>query len=474
VYTEFEEVVLFEFSSQMGRFQFVHQNYGQFPGSNTFTVIVGRNGTGKSRLLRSLILNLMGGVLSGEHWDRSERGGRYEPVGNLQASEQPTHIISVSTSPFDRFPLPRRGNLVAGYTYLGLRGLPSSNLSLAYLSKIVGTLFLSAQSNPVQAEAVAGVLEYLDYEPAISVSLQLIPDVFIKELAASAENPHKAIEQRMMRTIGPYLANEALQSYRQMFEASTEDVMRAVELLQTRQPSRRQRTIHLRLDKQGIGIGDIEGGSADFLSGDFVLSEALLLLRVGMLRLKDVVLYKRGKRESFNISDASSGEQAVVLSLLGIGSQIKNGALVCIDEPEICLHPEWQERYIHLLYRTFSHFEGCHFVIATHSPQIVAQLPAGNCHVMSMETGIAEPSKSFSHKSIDYQLAEVFQAPGYRNEYLSRTALTLFSSVSKKRAFDLEARITMGKLERMIHLLHDDDPVRDLILALKEMRSAYE
>ncbi|KXV15622.1 hypothetical protein CR51_02105 [Caballeronia megalochromosomata] len=456
----------------MGRFQFVHQHYGRFPGSNTFTVIVGRNGTGKSRLLRSLILNLMGGVLSGEQWDRSERGGRYEPLGNLQKSEAPSHIISVSTSPFDRFPLPRRGNVVAGYTYLGLRGLPSSNLSLAYLSKIVSTLFLSAQSNPAQAEAVAGVLEYLAYEPTISVSFQLIPEVLLKELA-NAEHPHEALEERM-RNSGPFFPNDAVNGYRQMFESPTEDVKRALDLVQSRRLSRRQRTIHLRLNKHGIAIGDTEGGSADFLSGDFVLAEALFLLRVGMLRLKDVVLFKRGERESFNITDASSGEQAVVLSLLGIGSQIRDGALICIDEPEICLHPEWQEKYIHLLYKTFSHFEGCHFVIATHSPQIVAQLPAGNCHVMSMETGTAEPANSYSHKSIDYQLAEVFRAPGYRNEYLSRTALTLFSSVSKKRGFDLEARITMGKLESMIHLLNNDDPVLDLILALKEMRSAYE
>ncbi|MGF6977570.1 hypothetical protein QFZ94_006020 [Paraburkholderia sp. JPY465] len=264
-------------------------------------------------------------------------------------------------------------------------------------------------------------------------------------------------------------------AYRLLLDATPDDVHRAIELIQARPVSQRKKPIHLRLDQQGLDVDLGESGHLDFRdAGGLRLQEILLLLRVGLLRLRDVVLIKKDKGESFHINDASSGEQAVVLTLLGIGSQIKDGSLICIDEPEVCLHPEWQEKYIHLLYRTFSHFNDCHFVIATHSPQIVAQLPAGNCHVMSMETGVATPAGSHSHKSIDYQLAEVFGAPGYRNEYLSRTALTLFSSVSKKRSFDSGALETMEKLEKMVHLLNEDDPILDLILTLQEMRRQYE
>ncbi len=449
----------------------MHRHHGRFPGSNTFTVIVGKNGTGKSRLLRSLVVNLLGG-LSSEQWDRSEHSNRYEPIGRLEKSNTPSHIISVSTSPFDRFPLPKRSAVTLGYSYLGLRGLPSSNLSLTYLSKIVTTLILSAQSNSAQAGAIAGVLDYLDYEPAISVSFQLIPDMLLRELD-NAPRPHDFIHDRM-RKAPMFNPAELGQAYRQILEATTEDIRSALDIVQSRKLSKRQRTLHLRLDRFGLRVTPTEQLNIDGLEGAFDITEFLLLLRVGLLRLRDVVLFKKGKDESFRINDASSGEQAVVLTLLGIGSQIQNDTLVCIDEPEVCLHPEWQEKYIHLLYRTFSHFSGCHFVIATHSPQIVAQLPAGNCHVMSMETGIATPARSYSRKSIDYQLAEVFGAPGYRNEYLSRTALTLFSSVSKKRGFDSGALETMAKLEKMVHLLNEDDPVLDLILTLQEMRGQYE
>ncbi|AJX82366.1 hypothetical protein BG97_3190 [Burkholderia pseudomallei 7894] len=90
-----------------------------------------------------------------------------------------------------------------------------------------------------------------------------------------------------------------------------------------------------------------------------------------------------------------------------------------------------------------------------------------------METGLAIDASSFSRKSIDFQLAEVFGAPGVRNEYLSRIALNLFASVSKVRRFDADARKTLQSLEKVLDLLQKDDPVYDLIMALKEMHKNY-
>lgn len=60
---------------------------------------------------------------------------------------------------------------------------------------------------------------------------------------------------------------------------------------------------------------------------------------------------------SFSIKDASSGEQSIILSILGIASKIKDNSLICIDEPEICLHPEWQEKYIEILTQTFTNYK---------------------------------------------------------------------------------------------------------------------
>jgi ABC-type glutathione transport system ATPase component len=199
----------------------------------------------------------------------------------------------------------------------------------------------------------------------------------------------------------------------------------------------------------------------------------LLLSRFGIVKLKEVVLKKQGAPETLRMSDMSSGEQSVVMGLLGIGSQLQNGALICIDEPEVCLHPAWQERYIQLLSNIFSHYRGCHFIIATHSPQIVAQLPEDKCYVMDMEDGMARRSDEFSKRSIDYQLAALFNAPGFKNEYLSRIALNIFVKVVKEKKFDSEVIVDYKTLEKAYEFLRSDDPVRGIIESIREMYDAY-
>ncbi|MBO0356368.1 hypothetical protein J0X19_00285 [Hymenobacter sp. BT186] len=91
---------------------------------NIFTIIVGKNGSGKSRLLSSIV---------SEFIDTSRKDLFYNDIGFretslkgvLQHSGSPQKIITASTSPFDRFPLGRKFEHITGYSYLGLRDLPS-------------------------------------------------------------------------------------------------------------------------------------------------------------------------------------------------------------------------------------------------------------------------------------------------------------------------------------------------------------
>jgi len=225
------------------------------------------------------------------------------------------------------------------------------------------------------------------------------------------------------------------------------------------------RRLNITVTGRGLNIGSLV---------DIDMNSVLLLAQSGLLRLREVVLHKNEFDRPIKLHEASSGEQAVVMGLLGIGSHITDGSLICIDEPEVCLHPEWQEKYIELLFNTFRMYRGCHFLIATHSPQIVAHIPEGNCYVMSMEDGVARSASDYSQRSIDFQLAEVFDAPGFRNEYLSRIALNAFARVSKTKRFDEQSTGDLAILRRMVLGMRANDPLIDLIAALEEMASTYE
>jgi hypothetical protein len=90
-----------------------------------------------------------------------------------------------------------------------------------------------------------------------------------------------------------------------------------------------------------------------------------------------------------------------------------------------------------------------------------------------METGESVNAANFIKQSADFQLARVFKSPGFKNEYLSRIALNVFVKVSKHKAFDNGDISNFNLLEEFIDCLEKDDPVYELILALRGMRITY-
>lgn len=456
--------MLYSYSNAVRTFNFASSQGDPSSEQNTFTILVGRNGTGKSRLLRSVVINLLRHEVDLDSFTREERiNFNSEPDGELDLRWSPTRVICASTSPFDRFPLPRRDQTHEKYSYLGLRGLPSANLGLSYMSRVMFSLLNAVHRSRDQAASIESVLRYLGYEGSMSAMLQLAPIRFIDELL-EASDPVALVHEFVNRSMVPFLNDNApaLNTLRTLTEPDLREVIDAARQIGSAARSRR---LSITVSRYGLSLDSMSG---------IDMNNVLLLARSGLLRLREVVLHRCEFDQPIKLHEASSGEQAVVMGLLGVGSHITDGSLICIDEPEVCLHPEWQEKYIELLFNTFRQYRGCHFLIATHSPQIVAQIPQGNCYVMSMEDGIARNADDYSQRSIDFQLAEVFNAPGFRNEYLSRIALNAFAKVSKTKRFDEQSRVDLVILRRMVLEMRANDPLRDLIAALEEMALAYE
>ncbi|CDG99756.1 ATP-binding protein [Xenorhabdus bovienii] len=161
------------------------------------------------------------------------------------------------------------------------------------------------------------------------------------------------------------------------------------------------------------------------------------------------------------------------MNILGISSVIKDNSLILIDEPEVCLHPEWQEKYIKLLIDIFKINKKCHFIITTHSPQIIANLGEKNCFITSIEDGKSKKSINYINKSSDFQLATLFNSPGFKNEYLTRLSLNLLSKIISEKSVDHEDKKIMEELLLIKNKLHEKDPLLELITSLDEMVKYY-
>lgn len=424
-------------------------NENILPGQNVFTAIVGRNGTGKSRLLRSIV-------------ERQLKSYTDYVTHGAGSSDLPVNVIAVSLSPFDRFPLgggmgfPKGDPLVDEskdfYFYQGLRGLYTSNYSLSYMTKIVGALIRAMSTEAGRLGTVLNVLEYLGFHKSIRVNFVCsMTRLTLKKIA-----DNNSLDGHLINNRRPGHELKRLIFRLEGLPGKTTEVIEAI------------RYYLERFNGEHIELPITEAGALRSLAGEPINELFATLLDYGILKLRGVYLHKNGLNKEFKISDASSGEQGVVLTMLGIAARIKDGSLICIDEPEICLHPEWQERYIELLLSTFRNFKSCQFLITTHSPQIVSRLETENCFVLDLNANDLLNASDLNMRSIDFQLATVFNAPGYKNEYLMRELLAVVSKITRRVQLESADYEVLSKAKRLKPNMDPTDPVLDLVLLLEE------
>ena len=75
--------------------------------------------------------------------------------------------------------------------------------------------------------------------------------------------------------------------------------------------------------------------------------------------------------KNLSLDTLSSGEQHELVLFHSLLFEVRKESLVLIDEPEISLHVAWQQQFLSDLKEIFD-LLGVHFLIATHSPSIIA------------------------------------------------------------------------------------------------------
>jgi len=428
-----------------------------YPERNIYSILVGKNGSGKSTLLGNLAEELTKNLSKTrkQNEDVSNNFYNYE-------KEFPNEIIAVSTSPFDKFPLDRY-NRQKYYTYLGLRDINSSTIGLGYLSKIISSLIDSISKNPKQAFEICNVLKFLNYRDVIDIIIDINFNVeHLFELLQKV-NSFKELEDEMRNVHFPKIFNK--QFFINSDDTFNERKLRKLNkiIAEIVHNYHRSRRFNISIFQYGFEKNDLPTD----------IENIIFLLEAGLFKLKDVLLNTVSNNERYSIKEASSGEQSIILSILGIASRIKDNSLILIDEPEICLHPHWQEKYMEILIHTFDKFRNCQFIIATHSPLIISKLSSSNSFIINLEEGRINSSENYINNSVDFQLVNVFNNPGFKNEYLLRIAISTFTKVSKYKKFDTQDVENLRILSDNLKHLRRDDPVYDLIYTLIKLGEKY-
>jgi len=90
---------------------------------------------------------------------------------------------------------------------------------------------------------------------------------------------------------------------------------------------------------------------------------------------KNIPIFENSSGDKFDINELSSGEKQLFLRTLAIKMLNPENSVILIDEPELSLHPKWQQRIVDV-YRKIG--KNNQIIIATHSPHILGSVRKEN------------------------------------------------------------------------------------------------
>jgi hypothetical protein len=162
-----------------------------------------------------------------------------------------------------------------------------------------------------------------------------------------------------------------------------------------------------------------------------------------------LALTRRDSPEIVVFDSLSSGEQQILTMITKITAGVQPDTTVLIDEPEISLHVAWQAQ-LPIVLRKFSEGLNCSFVVATHSPVVIAAAADKNdrCFVMSdRRLHSLGPDQT---RSVESSLFEGFQT------------YTPFTHHIQERCAEIISRIVESSDEDGGVLNEDQGPLNEL------------
>ena len=97
---------------------------------------------------------------------------------------------------------------------------------------------------------------------------------------------------------------------------------------------------------------------------------------------KSIPIFTNSSGDKFDINELSSGEKQLFLRTLAIKMLNPENSIILIDEPELSLHPKWQQRIVDV-YRKIG--KNNQIIIATHSPHILGSVRKENIMLLDKD-----------------------------------------------------------------------------------------
>ncbi|MDR7308232.1 AAA family ATPase [Rhodoferax saidenbachensis] len=141
-----------------------------------------------------------------------------------------------------------------------------------------------------------------------------------------------------------------------------------------------------------------------------------------------IAVVRRDSGEVVVFDSLSSGEQQVLTMVIKIVSDLPPGTTVLLDEPEISLHVAWQRQLPQVL-RIFADALHCSFVVATHSPIVIASATDERNHCFTMKDGFLSEVTPAKRHSVEASLFEGFNIYTPHTHHIQERCAEIVSQV---------------------------------------------
>lgn len=433
--------------------------------SNYFSLMIGNNGTGKSRILSEVARFFK---KTEKHSDPNLSKHSY-----FEYNITPSKIIAVTNSISDKFPTDqsfmRFPPLSKGfyykdfyYNYLGTRSRYFNSSKNFLINRALQIVFENYSERDISRN-YRHIFDYLNYEPVIKLNYQFINPT---NSGFKPINPNSMIS---------YVKNIGIDRHLNISKYLVSTVEeRAYELcdfiLQRSYYGSNNNELTVNFSEKNIGR--IQKNELLYTENFHEYELISILEKIGLIRTMKVQLFKKYGM-SFSFDDASSGEANILSTLLSLVPLLKDNSLILIDEPEISLHPLWQAKYIDLLNKTLGNVSGCHVIIASHSPFLASDLKPHNSSVVSLKSkkGIIHSNlinKSTYGWSAEDILLNVFGMETTRNFDLYESVSEALYLLANGQKFDEKLIAIKYKLREFYPSILDTDPIKPVIKAIFE------
>lgn len=182
-----------------------------------------------------------------------------------------------------------------------------------------------------------------------------------------------------------------------------------------------------------------------------------LLKQNKLINRIEVYLKKNGKEIS--MLNASSGELALITSIIYLSTIIDENTVILIDEPENSLHPKWQKEYVQTLFDIFYYYQP-KIIIATHSPLIVngAELFTEDPKIYKAQNFTLELQKK-EPLNLEETYFRFFNISTPQNRFLSEQVIRLLNILTAKK---ISLENFNNEINRISNTAYDPEQIKAL------------